>query len=109
MIDAGRLREEILIQTVTESTAAGSGAVSTAPATFWDTRAEVIPLASDEAFDGDASTRRARYRVTTRYKAGIVTTMQVAWNGLTLQILSAVPDVLRTEVVMECVVDLSRG
>lgn len=109
MIAAGRLRDEVTIETPTRSQNTGTGAVTNTWSVYTTTRAEVLSLAGSEGFEGDAAVARATYQVTIRYLAGVTAAMRILWEGQTLYILSVVPDGRRREMVIQCTQNLSRA
>lgn len=80
-MNAGKLDREIVIESATK-TQSGTGEETLVWATFASCWAQVTPMTASERYRGDAlhSARVSVFRV--RYVAGVLPTMQIAYEGL---------------------------
>jgi SPP1 family predicted phage head-tail adaptor len=82
---AGQLRHSIIIQQVTE-TPDTAGNLQESWATFATMRAAVVPLRGEELLRGQQIHGEVNYKITIRYKSGIVPKMRVSWGSRTFHI-----------------------
>lgn len=79
----------------------GSGYITTWPARFSRVPAEVLNLSGRESVIGQALQSIKVFRITIRWRPGVLETDQVVYNGLTLNIRSADdPDGSREDLVI---------
>lgn len=88
-MQAGELREKIIIQSSTE-TRTGSGAVTNTWGTFATLWAAVEPMTGREFFQVDQLSAERTIKFVVRYKAGITAKMRISWNSRTFDIRSII-------------------
>lgn len=103
MIDAGKLRERIVVQQPVESRNR-LGETSYAYETFAEVWASVNSLTSREYLLSNSQQTDVTHRVRLRFLPGLTNQMRIVWRGRTLQITSvleqenrSIHDVLCTE------------
>lgn len=89
MVSIGAMNQRVTIRTATTTTSTATGEqVDTWAdvATVW---ARVNPLAGRERYAAQAIQSELAYRVTLRYRSGVVPKMRLTWESKTLEIVSA--------------------
>ena len=101
------LRHLITIQTMTDSVATGSGAVTEVATTFAKVYAEVTPLAGSEDYVAQGISASVVYRFRIRYLKGVTPKMQVSYDDRTFTIASVRNvDSLNRWMTLECTEDV---
>jgi SPP1 family predicted phage head-tail adaptor len=101
MIDPGRLRERITVQTASENRNA-LGETTLAWATFAERWASVEGLSSREALALGQMEVTASHRVRLRYLDGLTQKMRILWRGRTLEIVALLEHANRSEHELVC-------
>lgn len=101
MIDPGRLRERVTIQSATESRNRLGESVLTW-GTFVERWASVEGLSSREVLQTGQQQTEATHRVRLRYVPGLKATMRLLWRGRTLEITSLLEHNNRSEHELLC-------
>jgi len=79
-MEAGKLKEQIVIQSVTDTIAA-SGAVTESWATFATVRAQVDPITLKEYFSANHVTTGTDIKFRIRYLTGVLPKMRILWDS----------------------------
>lgn len=101
MMRAGELRDRVTIQTNTTA-ADGKGVYVNAWATLATVWAKV-EAASGSQEGQDIASGTVTYTVTIRYLSTVSRENRIQWGSRYLEILSALPDPHKTELVIQCV------
>ena len=101
MINAGALRHSITIQ-VRSSTQDAAGQTADTWTTFATRRAALEQTPGREVFASAQRGGRVPTVFRLRYLAGVLTSMRVSYDSRIFNILSAVPDSVKSELVLTC-------
>lgn len=87
MIDAGQLRERIVVQQANESRNR-LGETTYAYSTFAEVWASVTGVTAREFLLASTQQTEITHRIRMRFLAGLTNQMRISWRGRTLQIIS---------------------
>lgn len=87
MIDAGQLRERIVVQQANESRNR-LGETTYAYSTFAEVWASVTGVTAREFLLANTQQTEITHRIRMRFLAGLTSQMRISWRGRTLQIIS---------------------
>lgn len=98
---AGQLRERVTIQQkVVTQNAFGEEVITWT--TFATTWADVEPLTGREFIEQARREAEISYKVTIRYRTGIVPYMRISWESKTLRIEAVMPDGIKRQIMLMC-------
>lgn len=98
----GALRHRVTIQRATE-TRGSDGSVVQAWSTYCTGRAEIVPLNGSEDYVAQGLSASVVYRITMRYRSGVVPKMRVLWGERVFEVASVRNiDERRRWMVMNC-------
>ena len=101
MIDPGRLRERVTIQSATETRNA-MGETTQTWGTFAERWASVQGISAREFLLSGQQQTEISHRVRLRYVDGLTSTMRILWRGRVLEIASALEHNNRSEHELLC-------
>lgn len=101
MIDPGKLREQVTIQTAAETRNSMGEAVQ-AWQTYAERWASVTGISSREYLISGQQQTEITHRVRLRYVDGLKATMRILWRGRVLEIASALEHANRSEHELLC-------
>lgn len=97
---AGDLRHRITIQQLTQTRSTTDRSVVKTYTTFAEVFAYVETLSGRKFWATRAVNSETTHEITIRYRAGILPTMRVLWEGQTLEIQEVKPDPRKTWIYM---------
>lgn len=103
MIGAGDLREQVVIQDLTETPDAAGGS-SLTPTDVTTVRANIVPLRMAEQVQAQVLGSQVLYRVTIRHRDDVTASQRLSWKGMPMNIRAVTdPDGKRvwTEILAE--------
>lgn len=98
---AGQLRERVTIQqkVVTQNAFGEEVIVWTTFAATW---ADVEPLTGREFIEQARREAEISYKVTIRYRTGVVPYMRLLWDTKVMRIVAAMPDGIKRQITLMC-------
>lgn len=99
MVRAGRMRQKVIIQELTDAKGAQGGRSETW-ATFQNVWAAIKPLRGREYFAADQAQSRVSHEIRTRWISGVTPKMRVTYDSRTFRIQSAINEDERDQVLL---------
>lgn len=90
MIPVGAMNQRVTIRTFTTATSSATGEQTDSWTDVATVSAKVNPLTGRERYQAQAIQSALAYRVTMRYRSGVMPKMRLTWETKTLEIVSAV-------------------